>query len=86
MQLEAMFNYQKTILNGYVEVSNELSNINNMEQLYNMKSKQVEVLSKSIDITNDLFKSARADKYILMNLRDVFDAKRDLIDAEEATI
>lgn len=83
-QIEAMYHYQKTILNGYIEVSNELSNLNNMEQLYDIKSKQVEVLSKSIDITNDLFKSARADRFIvLMNLRDSFNAKLDLIDVKK---
>lgn len=60
-QIEAMLNYQKTILNGYVEVSNELSGIKNLEQIYNRKTKQVEALTMSIDISNDLFKSGRAN-------------------------
>jgi outer membrane protein, multidrug efflux system len=33
-QIDAMLNYQKTILNGYVEVSNEISNLKNLEQIY----------------------------------------------------
>lgn len=38
-QVEAMYNYQKAILNGYVEVSTELSNINNLDQFYKLKTR-----------------------------------------------
>jgi outer membrane protein, multidrug efflux system len=68
-QLEAMYNYQKTILNGYVEVSNELSNIKNLEQIYQLKTKQVEVLTQSIDISNDLFKSGRATYFEVLMIQ-----------------
>ena len=60
-QLEAMYDYQKTILNGYVEVSNEMSNISNLQKLYDQKMKAVDALTNSIDISNDLFKSGKAD-------------------------
>jgi NodT family efflux transporter outer membrane factor (OMF) lipoprotein len=59
-QIDAMLNYQKTILNSYVEVSNEVSNIKNLEQIHDRKTKEVEALTQSINISNDLFKSGRA--------------------------
>ena len=83
-QVQAMYNYQKTILNGYVEVSNELSNINNLEQFYNLKNKEVEALTKAIDISNDLFKSARADYLeVLMTQRDALQSRLELADAKK---
>jgi multidrug efflux system outer membrane protein len=84
LQIQAMYNYQKIILNGYFEVSNEVSNINNLQQLYNLKNKQVEALTKSIDISNDLFKYGKADYLeVLMTQRDALDAKLELIDAKK---
>ncbi len=83
-QLEALYDYQKTILNGYVEVSNQLSNINNLEQSYNQKSKQVEVLKTSIDISNDLFKSARANYLeVLMTQKEALASKLELVETKK---
>ena len=59
-QLTAMYNYQKTILNAYVEVANELSNIKNLESTNTLKKEQSEVLKLSVDTANELYKSARA--------------------------
>lgn len=60
-QLQAMYNHERTILNAYMEVSTQLSNLGNLEKSYGLKSKQVDALTSSINISNDLFKSARAD-------------------------
>ncbi|MCB0455219.1 MAG: efflux transporter outer membrane subunit [Aequorivita sp.] len=59
-QLTALYNYQKTILNGYVEVVNELSNIENLQQINSLKKQQNDVLIQSIETSNDLYKSGRA--------------------------
>ena len=83
-QVQAMYNYQKMILNGYVEVSNELSNIKNLEQLYALKSKEVEALNSSIAISNDLFKSSKVDYFeVLMTQRDALSSKLELIEAKK---
>jgi outer membrane protein, multidrug efflux system len=83
-QLEAMYNYQKTILNGYVEVSNELSSIKNLEQIYDRKTKQVEVLTQSIDISNDLFKSGRATYFeVLMIQSSSLQSKLELVNTKK---
>ncbi|MGV9004735.1 TolC family protein [Flavobacterium sp.] len=84
MQIQAMYNYQRTILNGYVEVSNELSNINNLEQFYNLKNKEVQTLTSAIDISNDLFKSTRVDYFeVLMTQRDALASKLELIETKK---
>ncbi len=83
-QLQAMYNYERTILNAYFEVSNQLSNISNLEQSYSLKSKQVDALTRSIDISNDLFKSARADYFeVLMTQRDALEKKLELIETKK---
>lgn len=86
-QLQAMYNYERTILNAYLEVSTQLSNISNLEKSYNLKSKQVESLTRSIDISNDLFKSARADYLeVLMTQRDALESKLELIETKNAQL
>lgn len=83
-QLQALFNYDRTILNAYLEVSTQLSNISNLEKNYDLKSKQVDALTRSIDIANDLFKSARADYFeVLMTQRDALEAKLELIETKK---
>jgi multidrug efflux system outer membrane protein len=83
-QLQAVYNYERTILNAYLEVSNQLSNISNLEKSYDLKSKQVDALTKSIDIANDLFRNARADYLeVLMTQRDMLEAKLELIETKK---
>ena len=59
-QLTAMYNYQKTVLNAYVEVANQLSNIQNLQQINALKKQQSEVLKQSVATANELYKYARA--------------------------
>lgn len=83
-QIQAVYNYERTILNAYVEVMNQLAKINNMQQSYDLKSKQVVALTKSVDISNDLFKSARADYMeVLLTQRDALEAKFELIETQK---
>lgn len=86
-QLQAVFNYERSILNGYIEVANQVSNINNLQKKYDLKSQQVNALTQSIEISNDLFKSARADYFeVLMTQRDALQSKLDLIDTKKAQL
>lgn len=59
-QLTAMYNYQKTVLNAYVEVANQLANIQNLQQINTLKKQQSEVLKQSVATANELYKYARA--------------------------
>ncbi|TBX70280.1 TolC family protein [Flavobacterium silvisoli] len=86
-QLQALYNYDRTILNAYLEVSNQLSNISNLDKSYELKSKQVAALNRSIEVANDLFRSARADYFeVLMTQRDALESKLELIETKKAQL
>jgi outer membrane protein TolC len=83
-QVQAIYNYERTLLNAFTEVSTQLSNIDNLEKGYFYKNQEVIALNKSIDVSNELFKSARADYLeVLMTQRDVLDAKLELIETKK---
>jgi multidrug efflux system outer membrane protein len=83
-QLQALYNYDRTILNAYLEVATQLSKINNLQKSYGLKSQQVDALNKSISISNDLFKSARVDYFeVLMTQRDALETKLELVETKK---
>jgi outer membrane protein, multidrug efflux system len=59
-EVEALYNYQKSILNGYIEVYNQISKISNLERMYSLKSQEVQTLDQSIAISQSLFSTGRA--------------------------
>lgn len=82
-QLEAIFEYEKAILNAYVEVENQLSNVQNLKESYLLQEAQVEALSESIDLSLQLFKSARAEyTEVLLTQREALDAKIEIIETK----
>ncbi|WP_025764778.1 TolC family protein [Dyadobacter tibetensis] len=82
-QIQAVFQYEKTLLNAFIEVSNQLSNIDNLEQSYSLKEKEVLALTQSITISNGLFQSARADYMeVLMTQRDALESRFDLVETK----
>lgn len=86
-QIQAAFNYERTLLNAYIEVANQLAKINNLRKSYDMKSLQVEALNESITISNRLFTSARADYMeVLLTQRDALDSKMELIETKKEQI
>lgn len=84
LQIQAMYEYQKTILNAFFEVTTELSRIDNLQKHYDYKAKEVDVQTKSIDIANDLFKSARANYLEVLNTqREALDSKLELVELKK---
>lgn len=83
-QVQAAYDYERTILNAYVEVANQLSKISNLEKSYNLRDKQVQALTQSITISNDLFRSTRADYMeVLLTQRDALESKFELIETKK---
>jgi len=83
-QVQAIYNYERTILKAYVEVANQQSNIRNLEKSYTLKDKQVKTLTQSIDISTGLFRSARADYMeVLLTQRDALEAKFELVETRK---
>lgn len=82
-QVQSVYNYERTILNAYIEVANQVSNISNLERSYTLKAAQVQALTQSIAISTGLFKSARADYMeVLMTQRDALEARFELIETK----
>jgi len=82
-QIQAVYNYERTILRAYIEVANQLSNISNLKKSYDLKEKQVKALTESIEISTGLFKSARADYMeVLLTQRDALESKFELIETK----
>lgn len=83
-QVQAVFNYERTVLNAYIEVANRLSRIGNIKQSYDLKAQQVKALLQSVDISNTLFKSAQADYMeVLMTQRDALESRFELIESKK---
>lgn len=83
-QIQAVYNYERTLINAYVEVANQLAKISNLQNSYDLKTKQVQALNRSVDISNDLFKSARADYMeVLLTQRDALEARFELIETKK---
>lgn len=83
-QVQAVFNYEQTVLQAYIEVVNQLARINNLEQRYTLKDQQVQALTESIEISNNLFRSARADYMeVLLTQREALEARFELIETKQ---
>lgn len=83
-QIQAVTKYEQTILNAYAETANQLAMIDNLSKSYALRTEQVERLTRSIDISNDLFKSARADYLeVLTTRRDALESQMELIETKK---
>lgn len=82
-QIQALYEYDKKILNAYLDVANQMAKINNMQQAFTYKKKETQALSDAVGIANVLFSSSRADYLeVLMTQREAMDAKIELIEAK----
>ena len=83
-QIQAVYRYEQVVLNAYLEVVNQLSGNKNYNESYKTKLNQVDILSNSIGISNDLFKTARADyNEVLLTQREALEAKMDLMEIKK---
>lgn len=86
-QIQAAYEYEQTIINAYIEVANQLSNIDNLNHSYQIKQQQVLALTESVDIASQLFKSAHADYLeVLLTQREALEANNELIETREKQI
>lgn len=80
-QIQAVYRYEQAILNGYVDVLNQLSKLDNFTKSYETKSKEVEILVESVTIANNLFNSAKADyAEVLFTQKEALEAKTDAVE------
>jgi multidrug efflux system outer membrane protein len=83
-QVQSVYNYERTILNAYVDVVNQLASVQNFAKSYDTKFKEVDILMQSIIISNSLFKSARADYLeVLLTQREALSSKMELVEIKQ---
>ena len=82
-QIISAYQYERTILSAFIEVVNHLSFITNYKNSYETKSKEVEILNQSVDISNKLFISTKADYIeVLLTQREALDSRIELIETK----
>ncbi|MFM1877318.1 MAG: hypothetical protein RLZZ241_184 [Bacteroidota bacterium] len=83
-QIQALYEYERAILNGFVEISNQLTNIENLNASYDRKVNQVKALNESIELANQLFRSARAEYLeVLLTQREALEARMELVETRK---
>ncbi|TWT78238.1 Cation efflux system protein CusC precursor [Posidoniimonas polymericola] len=82
-QLQAVYNYQRTVLNAFTEVINQVSKVENYRESIAFKKQQLEAMEASVVSANNLFQNARAEYVeVLLAQREMMEAKMTLIDTK----
>jgi NodT family efflux transporter outer membrane factor (OMF) lipoprotein len=82
-QIEALCEYDKTLLTAYSEVCTLMSKIKNLDQYYKLKEEESHKLDLSINVANQLYLNGRSSYLdVLMDERDALDAKMELLEAK----
>jgi NodT family efflux transporter outer membrane factor (OMF) lipoprotein len=82
-QIQALVNYQRVVLNAYIEVVNQFTKAENYRKSVALKKRQLESLEASVETATKLFLNARAEYVeVLLAQRDMLDARMDLIETK----
>ncbi|PQO25657.1 hypothetical protein C5Y96_22820 [Blastopirellula marina] len=83
-QLQAVYDYQRTVLNAYTEVVNRMSKVENYRKSVAIKQEQVAALEESVQVATNLFQNARSEYVdVLFSQRDLLEARVDLIETKQ---
>ena len=83
-QLQALYDYQRVVLNAFTEVVNQVNGVQNYTSSIGLKRQQVQALERSVDIASNLFQNARVEYIdVLFAQRDMWQGRRDLIDTKQ---
>ncbi|HVW00899.1 MAG TPA: TolC family protein [Planctomycetaceae bacterium] len=83
-QLQALYDYQRTILQAFTEVINNVTKVQNYSNSIEFKKQQLESLETAVDVAGKLFNFARIDYIdVLFAQRDLRDARTQLIDTKQ---
>jgi NodT family efflux transporter outer membrane factor (OMF) lipoprotein len=83
-QLEAVYNYQRTVVNAFTEVINRVSMVENYRRSVEIKKEQLAALVASVETASKLFQNARVEYIeVLFAQRDLMDARMVLIDTKK---
>ena len=83
-QLEAVYDYQRVILNAFTEVINRVSMVENYRQSIEIKKQQLAALEASVANASLLFQNARVEYIeVLFAQRDLNEARTVLIETKQ---
>lgn len=83
-QLEAVYNYQRTVLNAFTEVINRMAMVENYRKSIEIKREQMLSLELSVESASKLFQNARVEYIeVLFAQRDLMDARMVLIETKK---
>jgi outer membrane protein TolC len=79
-QTQMVLNYEQILLQAYTEVLNQMLNIQNIQQSFDTKQREVLLLDNSVDIANNLFQYAKADYVeVLLAQEEKLNAQKELV-------
>jgi multidrug efflux system outer membrane protein len=83
-QLQAVYNYQRVVLNAFTEVINRVAMVENYTRSIEMKKEQLEALEASVEAANNLFQNARVEYIDVIFAQNALrDARMILIDTKK---
>ncbi|HMO32824.1 MAG TPA: efflux transporter outer membrane subunit [Lacibacter sp.] len=83
-QLEAMYVYYKTVVQAYHEVYTELQRTSNLTEMYQFKASETRLLSQSVEIAEELFRTGRATYLeVLYAQQHTLKAKMELVEIKK---
>lgn len=83
-QVQAVYGYEQSILKAYIEVMNQMSAIDKYSNSLATKTNEVDILTQSIPISDNLFKAARADYMeVLLTQREALESKIQLTEIKQ---
>ncbi len=87
MQIQAVLQFERTVLVAYTEVVNQLSLVLNESRRFERLEDQVKALEDATEVSTVLYRSARADYMeVLMTRRDAFEAQMELIEVRKSRL
>jgi NodT family efflux transporter outer membrane factor (OMF) lipoprotein len=82
-QIQAVVSYERSILRAFVDTATQIAALSNLHRSYEQRQQQVEALARSVEISNVLFQSARADYVeVLLTRRDSLEAQVALLETK----
>jgi NodT family efflux transporter outer membrane factor (OMF) lipoprotein len=82
-QLQALYNYQRTILEAFTEVINRLAMVENYTRSIEIRKQQLSALEQSVAVATQLFQQARVEYVeVLLAQRDMLEARTVLIESK----
>jgi multidrug efflux system outer membrane protein len=83
-QLQALYDYQRTVLNAFTEVVNRISKVQNYSESIEIKKTQLASLETAVEVAGNLFQNARVEYIdVLFAQRDRNEARMVLIDTKK---